>query len=207
MVICARYCLPTTTSNHFAASTSIRCEADLADYTSELHKSLLFDGQSVRVAIHELLPRLEGHEIYIIDGDEGRLVRTTARAFSVMLSSEREVVQYRIIVGTPQYANEVSDGIAIVPQSFALEQNYPNPFNPTTQIRYQLSESSHVLVEIFNTIGQRVQKLVDAEQDVGWYEVTWDSREYGGHSVASGVYFYRLRAGDVILSRSMILLR
>ncbi|MCH8247001.1 MAG: T9SS type A sorting domain-containing protein, partial [Bacteroidetes bacterium] len=73
--------------------------------------------------------------------------------------------------------------------------------------RYQLSEPSHVVIKVFNALGQRTQTLVDSNQDVGWYEIKWDGRDETGQSAASGIYFYRLRAGDVSLSRPMILLR
>ncbi|MCH8247457.1 MAG: T9SS type A sorting domain-containing protein, partial [Bacteroidetes bacterium] len=177
------------------------------EVTAEFPDGVPLNGEHVRVQILELLPRLQSQEIYIINEDEDRRVRPTAESFSVSLTRERPIVHYRIIVGTPEYAAEISDGVSLVPQSFALEQNYPNPFNPTTQIRYQLSESSHVVLEIFNSLGQRINVLVDSDQGVGWYEVTWDGRDETDQFAASGVYFYRLRAGDVSLSRPMILLR
>jgi len=177
------------------------------EVTAEIPDGIPLNGEHVRVKIRELLPRLQSQEIYIINEDEGRRVRPTAESFSVSLTRERPVVRYRIIVGTPKYAAGISDGVALVPRSFVLEQNYPNPFNPTTQIRYQLSEPSRVVIEVFNALGERTQTLVDSNQDVGWYEITWDGRDETGRFAASGVYFYRLRAGDVSLSRPMILLR
>ncbi|MCH8123097.1 MAG: T9SS type A sorting domain-containing protein, partial [Bacteroidetes bacterium] len=177
------------------------------EVTAEFPDGIPLNGEHVRVKILELLPRLPSQEIYIINEDEDRRVRPTAESFSVSLTRERPIVHYRIIVGTPEYAAEISDGVSLVPQSFALEQNYPNPFNPTTQIRYQLSESSHVVLEIFNSLGQRINVLVDSDQGVGWYEVTWDSRDSSGQRAASGVYFYRLRAEDVMLSKPMLLIK
>ena len=75
------------------------------------------------------------------------------------------------------------------PLSFGLEQNYPNPFNPVTVIRYQLPASSHVTISVYNVCGQEVVRLVDGQQDAGYREVEWDAG-----SLASGVYYYRVRA-------------
>ncbi len=83
-----------------------------------------------------------------------------------------------------------------LPRDFELFQNYPNPFNPSTLIRYQLPVEAHVILRIFNVLGQEVVTLVDEEQAGGRYEVRWDASGYAG-----GVYFYRLLATD-IASRS-----
>jgi N-acetylmuramoyl-L-alanine amidase len=80
----------------------------------------------------------------------------------------------------------------IVPGSYRLAQNYPNPFNPSTTIRYSLPEESHVKIEIYNMLGQKVTTLVDEMQDQGTFEVTWTP------VVSSGMYFYRLEATSQI---------
>ncbi|MEW6510831.1 MAG: DUF1501 domain-containing protein [Bacteroidota bacterium] len=89
-----------------------------------------------------------------------------------------------------------------LPRDFTLEQNYPNPFNPTTVIRYSLPHGSNVLLEVYTTTGQRVAVLVDALQEGGIHEVTFD-----GRALASGAYFYRLRAGDFQETRKMLFVR
>jgi hypothetical protein len=83
-----------------------------------------------------------------------------------------------------------------VPLEFGLSQNFPNPFNPSTVIQYALPRTSHVLLEVFNVLGQRVAVLVDAEQEAGYYSVTLEGKGLSdGSSVASGVYFYRIQTG------------
>jgi hypothetical protein len=88
-----------------------------------------------------------------------------------------------------------------LPVSFSLDQNYPNPFNPTTTIRYALPARSFVTLSVFNTLGQEMATLVQDTQEGGYHEVRFD-----GGSLASGVYFYRLKAGDFIQTRKMLLL-
>ena len=80
--------------------------------------------------------------------------------------------------------------------------NYPNPFNPTTTIRYALPSRSHVALAVFNTLGQEVATLVNESQDAGHHDVRFDTS-----GLASGVYFYRLRAGEYVQTRRLMLLR
>ncbi|MCD4691028.1 immune inhibitor A, partial [bacterium] len=95
----------------------------------------------------------------------------------------------------------------IVPVLFALKQNAPNPFNPTTIIHYQLPQSADVKVEIYNVAGKLVRTLVDEAQDAGFRSVVWDGTSDTGRAVASGVYMYRLQAGDEVAQKRMVLLK
>jgi hypothetical protein len=89
----------------------------------------------------------------------------------------------------------------------ALEQNVPNPFNPVTEIRYYLPEAVDVRLEVYDISGRRVVALADGRQPKGWQSVRWEGTDAAGRPVASGVYFYRLRAGKEVVSKKMILLR
>jgi hypothetical protein len=89
-----------------------------------------------------------------------------------------------------------------IPGSFELSQNYPNPFNPSTTISYRIPDNSEVTLEIFNALGQRVGVLVQQKQTAGTYNVTFDAR-----NLASGVYFYRLQAGNNVQVRKMLLMK
>lgn len=93
------------------------------------------------------------------------------------------------------------------PDFFQLAQNYPNPFNPTTTISYRLEKTARVDLTIYNTAGQKVTTLLDANQHAGEYQVKWRGENDSGDRVASGVYFYKFRAGDLTQTRKMILLR
>ncbi|MCH8957063.1 T9SS type A sorting domain-containing protein, partial [candidate division KSB1 bacterium] len=93
------------------------------------------------------------------------------------------------------------------PELFQLAQNYPNPFNPTTTISYRLGKTSKVELTIYNTAGQKVTTLLDADQQAGEYQMKWHGENSSGQRVASGVYFYKFQADDLIQTRKMILLR
>ena len=98
--------------------------------------------------------------------------------------------------------------LAALPLANSLNQNYPNPFNPETTIPYALSSDAIVSLTIYNIAGQVVRKLVDGEAlAAGQYQAVWDGRSESGASVASGMYFYLLHAGDYVAKRKMVLLR
>jgi hypothetical protein len=102
---------------------------------------------------------------------------------------------------------DVSDESTTLPTSFALYQNYPNPFNPTTSIEYSVPIRAHVTVEIFNLLGQHVRTLVDQMKSPGKYKVEWDGTDVTGKTVSTGVYLYRLTAGDFVETKKMVLLK
>ncbi|MDH3936020.1 MAG: T9SS type A sorting domain-containing protein [candidate division Zixibacteria bacterium] len=94
-----------------------------------------------------------------------------------------------------------------VPDRFGLSQNYPNPFNPITFIDFTLPQPEQVRVEVFNLLGQTVRTLLDAQRGAGLHTVAWDAQNDQGQPVASGVYIYRINAGDQRASRKMLLMR
>ena len=99
----------------------------------------------------------------------------------------------------------IPDGIANQPdrpREFALAQNYPNPFNPTTTIRYALPQRSRVTLTVFNTLGQQLATLVNEIQDAGYHDIRFDAS-----GLASGVYLYRLQAGNVAMTKRLLLVR
>jgi predicted secreted hydrolase len=85
--------------------------------------------------------------------------------------------------------------------------SYPNPFNPSTEISYTLPRACHVEVSVFNVLGQRVKTLVDEEQAAGLNSVTWNGTDEHGNKVTSGVYFYRIQAGGLTVTKKMILMK
>jgi hypothetical protein len=96
---------------------------------------------------------------------------------------------------------------ANIPEDFSLSQNYPNPFNPSTVIEYSLPQSAHVTIEIYNLLGQKINILVNEDQKVGFYRLDWDGKDKQGNELASGVYFYRIQAGDFVKCKKMTMLK
>ena len=94
-----------------------------------------------------------------------------------------------------------------VPAQFHLAANYPNPFNPSTVIGFELSVPGPVQLQVYNVLGQRIATLVDRLMPAGKHKVLWDGRTESGARSASGVYLYRLKVGDQIETRKMMLLK
>jgi hypothetical protein len=88
------------------------------------------------------------------------------------------------------------------PTEFILKQNYPNPFNPSTTIKYELPKSTNVRLSMFDMLGREVSVLVNEKRDAGVHEVTFDAPGF-----SSGVYFYRIRAGDFVQSKKLLILK
>ena len=128
----------------------------------------------------------------------------------------------RTIAGTPRAAAEtaytytVTDAsgataallVQTLPTAFSLADNFPNPFNPTTTIKYALPQAADVELTVYNVVGQPVRTLVAEHQSAGRYVVEWDATNDSGHSLSSGMYFYRLQAGGEFLEvKKMLLLK
>jgi hypothetical protein len=94
-----------------------------------------------------------------------------------------------------------------IPTAVALNQNYPNPFNPSTQIRYALPVQSYVTLTVYNALGQEVARLADEVQEAGYHEVRWNGTNGSGMPVSTGMYFYRMKAGDFVDIKKMLLLK
>ena len=110
------------------------------------------------------------------------------------------------VVGMTPVEEEGEDS-DLLPKQFALHQNYPNPFNLGTIIKYALPKASEVKIHIYNILGQKVRSLVNERQEAGYRMIRWDGNNDRGNEVSSGVYFYRIEAGDFVKSKKMILLK
>jgi hypothetical protein len=106
---------------------------------------------------------------------------------------------------TPQYGTLTF--ASALPTTYDISQNYPNPFNPTTVITYQLPEQVQVDIGIYNALGEKVATLVSKIQDAGYYKVEWNGRNGYQQPLPSGVYFYKMVAGDYKSMRKMMLLK
>ncbi len=87
-------------------------------------------------------------------------------------------------------------------KSYSLAQNYPNPFNPTTTIQYSLANTGNVSLKVYDILGREVATLVNGRQTAGEYTV-----QFNAANLASGIYFYRLQAGDFVQTKKMMLVK
>jgi hypothetical protein len=101
-------------------------------------------------------------------------------------------------------------GTKALPKNFALEQNYPNPFNQSTELKYYVPErakSAFVSLRIYNLLGQRIRTLINENRSAGSYSIIWDGKNDNRQTVSSGVYFYRIEAGNFVQTKKMLLLK
>ena len=105
---------------------------------------------------------------------------------------------YMEVIGAPTVGVEDN----LLPTEFALSNNYPNPFNPTTTIKYDLPKEAQVTLKIYDVLGREVATLVNTKQNAGFYQVRFDASRY-----ASGVYVYRIIAGDFVQTKKMMLMK
>ncbi len=128
-----------------------------------------------------------------VDGDVVFLFRDMLGRYLYSIGYKTEVF-YGQISDILENNNEVSE--------FTLKQNYPNPFNPQTKIKYSISKSSLVTLKVYDTLGREVAEIVNKIQQPGNYEV-----EFNAEQLSSGIYFYELRANDLVITKKMILLK
>jgi len=97
-------------------------------------------------------------------------------------------------------ATDIKDNT--IPTVYALDQNFPNPFNPVTKINYQLPKNSFVMLIVYDVLGKQVASLVNEEQAAGVYQTTFD-----GSGLSSGIYFYKIQAGDFVETKKLVLMK
>jgi len=95
----------------------------------------------------------------------------------------------------------------LLPDKHYLGQNYPNPFNPTTTIEYKIPARSHVTISVYNILGEKIKTIINDIMPTGTHIIAWDGRNDKGEMVATGIYFYQIKAGDFTKSRKMLLLK
>ena len=115
-----------------------------------------------------------------------------------------QIIEARVRVNESQWQTIEQEivGDQVLPQQYVLSQNYPNPFNPNTQISYALPEASQVTLEVFNSLGQRVATLVDAQQSAGYHTASFDASQ-----LSSGVYLYKLSTPGFSQTKKMLLVK
>jgi hypothetical protein len=120
-------------------------------------------------------------------------------SLSDLLANADDAISYWEIVPVE---NEINNQF-----SFVLGQNYPNPFNPITTIKFQIPEMSFTMLKVYDVLGNELTTLVNEEKPVGIYEIEFDSHSGSVRNLPSGVYFYRLQAGNYIETKKMVLMK
>jgi hypothetical protein len=141
---------------------------------------------------------------YVASSSSNTMARSiVGQPFIGLMQEDNQRIQSGFLADTLFQKNfmSVKDG-PVIPNDFGLRQNYPNPFNPSTTIRYELPKSSIVRLSVYDILGREVSVLVNGRKDPGVYEVKFDPL-----GLASGVYFYRLQAGDFTQTKRLLLLR
>ena len=127
---------------------------------------------------------------------QNNITRVDIREYSRQMVGEQLVVE-----------SILNDQNIDIPKEFGLHQNYPNPFNPATTIAFDLPKDVRVRLEIFDVAGRLICTLVNETREAGTHQVIWNGKDDHGNSVASGVYVYRIQAGDFVPSRKMIFMK
>ena len=147
-------------------------------------------------------------KVYLLDRTEERVIDvTTSLSHQFVLGKKEYTRQLRLLIGTESFVENNTGGIPLVPLEYSLDQNFPNPFNPTTTIKYSISHSANVKLEIFNILGQRIKTLVHQFQPIGVYTIQWDGTDDQQKKVASGFYYYRLQANEFANVKKMTLIK
>jgi hypothetical protein len=130
----------------------------------------------------------------------------TIRVTDSSIPSLTDIQHLTLVTGFCDDIVEEDSG-SVLPKDLVLQQNYPNPFNTVCNIEYVLPFDCHVTLTVYNILGQKVRILVDEHQRKGLNKAFWDGKDDQGRNVASGIYLYRLQAGDLIQTRKMLLIK
>ena len=168
------------------------------------HAEELLAAGNLRDALDQLAGAVTNH--LTAQGNNGQNLWVTDEesraALSQMVGDIVDLLQRPQSLAKKAGGNAMVQGVQIpVPTEYGLSQNYPNPFNPSTTIAYQIPKASSVKLTVYNMLGEEVATLVSGEKGPGYYQVRWQPH------LPSGMYIYRLRAGEFVQSRKLMLLK
>jgi len=209
-----------------------RLSAELPTDVAAAQIELAYDPAKVSLGSPEVLDAASNLQLRFSDNGQGRLrallIFDPENASSRIRTGQGDVLRVPLASALPEgvpavrlqevklAASDASQievaGYSSVPKSFELEQNYPNPFNPSTTIAFSLGDhnggaAADVRLDVFNVLGQTVRTLAQGTLEPGRYEYVWDGTDQSNQQVASGLYFYRLTAGDRSESKKMVLMK
>ena len=184
---------------------------ELLSFTSGIGESFVTLNWSTATELNnqgfEIQRKTDNSDWVIIGFKEGNGTTSNQSEYSfagdISYLTDREI-KYRLkqidFNGTFKYSNEIK--VLLNPIEFSLSQNYPNPFNPTTKISYQLPKESKVILKVYDVLGSEVETPVDEVQDEGYKELSFNAS-----SLSSGIYFYKIIAGDFVSSKKMTVIK
>jgi len=197
------------------------CEINFAIYNKELETNYKYLRKDIRPAIGEGqeydlvvkntsdktlalttlgLENFENYMVYILDKSTMKLYDLKKQnSFEVKKNTSEK--HYSLFIGTEEYINEKEK--SLIPDEYTLYQNYPNPFNPATTIMYALPNQSKVSLNVYNVLGELIIVLINNElQEAGYHQVM-----FKGNSLSSGVYIYKLVAGNYTHTKKMLMIK
>ena len=172
--------------------TQMAANLDLIMMQMAANQAVIIDSIA---ALKTSLPVILRASLPVITINDPLRAAINARTTDTVQSFEADALQSR----TAQTLYQVEEAL---PTEYALETSYPNPFNPTTTIRFDLPQADHVTLKVYDVQGREVATLVSGSLSAGRHRVAWDA-----NGLASGTYFYQLRAGSFIQTRLMLLLK
>ncbi len=168
-------------------------------------------------AFREFYPGVNGTPITISQGQTVNMPQTIAlnanwnashcRVIVFVQDNTNKKVQNVEYMEVPEIPTSVGNPSNQIPTPFAISQNYPNPFNPTTQFDYAVSSRSFVSITVYDLLGREVKSLVSDEKAAGVYKAEWDGTDNAGTVLPSGMYLYRMTAGNFAETKKMILMK
>jgi len=146
-------------------------------------------------------------EYALFDSSNAGPIVLNARSFTP--DNTDLTVSYRFYSADRELIGEGISRIDVIaiPEDFVLHQNYPNPFNPVTKIEYDIPENTHVIIEVYDILGREIRSLVDNDIKAGYHSVQWNGRTDSGALAGTGMYFYRISAGDFHSVKKMVLIK
>jgi len=125
----------------------------------------------------------------------------------VVNNNETDITIENVVINETRLPGSLALKGTTLPMQFELSNNYPNPFNPVTHISFSLPTKSEVTLSVFNILGQQVKTLASGAFEAGRHEIVWDGTNEAGEHVTSGIYLYRLEAGNFLETKKMVLLK
>lgn len=173
-------------------------ENDKIDLRVELNRTGFY---SISIGKMENIP--EDWAIKLTDKKVKKSINLRERdEYEFYFDGDDEGVSERFYIEVSRSISSSNDEKENIPTSFRLKQNYPNPFNPVTVIEYELPIQSDIKIEVFDILGRLATTLVDGRKSAGFHSVQFDARNF-----SSGAYFYRIKAGDFVQIKSMMVIK